>query len=333
MIKIIVIFVILTILAATTMQVILSYNSFKSTEKDYIEHNIEYDVEDLIEAEKYNLYRAEPSNIFASILLPIAIIAILFGEEKRKKTFEILKVMPYTRYEIFFNKILVALVGISLPFIINGLIMLLALGVNSKLRLFYSGNQIIMWIFEYLYYQLPILSFTLLLSTLTGTTISQVILTAIFLVFPTGITGLVGFNLEFWGFSDLSQILSRLIERTFMMGILGVVDSLERGVGYIILYIGLSILLIILSKLLFDKSKAERSGETLEFEGTETFFKSGVSICTALLMGVIAVFIFEDCIYYSSIGTGLVLIIGYVLGGGLGWFLSNWSIKLNKSKG
>ena len=35
--------------------------------------------------------------------------------------------MPYTRYEIFFNKLLAALLAMILPFIMNGLIMILAL--------------------------------------------------------------------------------------------------------------------------------------------------------------------------------------------------------------
>lgn len=84
-------------------------NSFNKLEKSYIEHGHEYNREDLIEQYKQ---RADwilgdiNSNGFNSIVIfamPITLIATLFGgEEKRKRTFEVLKVMPYTKYEIFF---------------------------------------------------------------------------------------------------------------------------------------------------------------------------------------------------------------------------------------
>ena len=51
----------------------------------------------------------------------------------------------------------------------------------------YSVGQVIKWILLYFYYQLPILAFALIFGTITGTTVSHIILTIIFLIFPMGI--------------------------------------------------------------------------------------------------------------------------------------------------
>ncbi len=65
--------------------------------------------------------------------------------------------------------------------------------------MFYSAKQILMWMLLNIYYQLPMLSFSLIFGIITGTTISQLILTVIFLIFPIGFPLLITFNLAYWG--------------------------------------------------------------------------------------------------------------------------------------
>ncbi len=317
-----------------TVYVLSRYNSLNNLEKYYMEEGIEYDRDYVIETYKnetsWRLDQGEVT-IFLVILMPIVLVAILFGEEKRNKTFEVLSVMPYTKYEIFFNKLLAALLSIVLPFIINGLIMILALLISTNLRMFYSAKQVLTWMSLNIYYQLPMLGFSLIFGTITGTTISQIILTIIFLIFPIGFPLLIAYNLELLGFAghfSFNNILSEMADYTIM----GVFDSLNGGFEYYIFYITLSIIMIIISKILFDKNKVERNKETLEFEKTEGFFKVGVSVCTALLMAIIFSSIF-DGFSYESYGFEIIkVIIGYIVGGTLGYFLAQFSIKINRSK-
>ena len=103
MVKVLVLSIAVVLFISITINILYAGNSFNKREKSYIEHGDEYNREDLIDT-----YRARTdwvlgdfsdfniSNIFIIFAMPIALIAILFGEEKRKKTFEVLQAMPYT---------------------------------------------------------------------------------------------------------------------------------------------------------------------------------------------------------------------------------------------
>ena len=171
----------------------------------------------------------------------------------------------------------------------------------------------------------------LIFGTITGTTISQVILTAIFLAFPIGFPLLLVFNLELWGLSSHPN-LDTMLDTILEYSIIGVFGSPYQGPKHYIIFILLSIGMIIIAKILFDKNKVERNRETLEFEKTEGFFKVGVSICTALLMAVIFIWVFNGFISMSKFLELLIILIGYIVGGSLGYFLAQFSIKVNKSK-
>lgn len=338
MVKILALFIAGILFVSITTYVLSRPYSLNNLEKHLIEEGVEYNRDDLIKGYKAEITWRLTDNeaiIFILVLAPIGIIAILFGEEKRMKTFELLSVMPYRKYEIFFNKLLAALLAIVLPFVINGLIMILALGASPSLRMFYSAKQILVWILLNIYYQLPVLGFALIFGAITGTTISQVILTAIFIVFPIGFPLLVAFNLELWGLSSHTNLairLDKILEYSIKYSIIGVFDTPYQGPKHYIIFILLSIGMIIIAKILFDKNKIERNRETLEFEKTEGFFKVGVSICTALLMAVIFIWIFNGFISMSKFLEVLIILIGYIIGGLLGYFLAQFSIKVNKSK-
>ena len=177
---------------------------------------------------------------------------------------------------------------------------------------------------------MPILAFALLFATLTANTISHVILTAIFLIFPLGFAVLIFWNLAGFGFRISSIFFDDILASLIMYTPAGVL-ILQGGKIYLI-YILASIVMIIISKILFDKNKIERNGETLEFESTEGFFKFGVAICTALLFGVVFYWMFSDFISLSQGATILVMLLGYIVGGILGYLAANLSIKANRSK-
>ena len=338
MIMPIIIIVAIIMLFATTLPITTAYQRYKDEVAFFEKEGYEYNKDEMLENCIYDVnYRLNNGNEFypIAIVVPIVVAAILFGEEKRRKTFEVLSTMPFTRYEIFYNKLLVALVATVFPFIINGLIMLLGVALSSNLRMFYSAAQVLKWLIKYIYYQLPFLSFAFLFGTLTGTTIAQFILTVIFLIFPMGFTYMLLANISGWvrsGFWRLSGFADGIWDKVIEYSIYGVFDSSYKGANRYIYYIILSIVLIIVSKILFDKNKIERSGETLEFENIETFFKVGVAVCTALLMGLIFVWIFEGIFYRAVQYYRIVLIFGYVVGGLLGWYLSKLSIKSNRIK-
>lgn len=257
------------------------------------------------------------------IIFPIALTAILFGEEKRRKTFETLAVMPYTKYEIYFNKLLLSIISVILPIVINGIIMLAMLGFNKELRNFYSTIDVLKWAWINFYTIIPFLGFSFLFATLTGTTLSQIILTGIFLVFPIGFWYLLRFNFWKWGVSDVYIYKYEVFFEKICL-----LSAFDGGLSPIYLII-ISIGMFVVSKILFDKNKMERNGETLEFEGIETFFKVGVSICTMLLMGIIFDGVINNGYEDKS---KMWLVFGYIVGIFVGWIASSYSIKFNRPK-
>ncbi|MGI6486544.1 MAG: hypothetical protein ACOX15_09655 [Tepidanaerobacteraceae bacterium] len=150
-------------------------------------------------------------------------------------------------------------------------------------------------------------------------------LTIIFFVFPLGFAGLIEANMSIWGSG--SSVIYRFLDAFGNYMILAVLDKLEN-VPLLFHFIS-AIVMLIASKLLFDRNKPERSGETLEFESTEAFFKVGVAVCSSLLVGVIFSWLGESS--FSNSGS-MITALGYIVGLLVGWFTANYSIRTNKAK-
>ena len=312
---------IIMLLFSATLRISSYYDDYK-----YMAKNFSISKEELINQTKQQISDIfmyfDGQSAILIIIFPIALTAILFGEEKRKKTFETLAVMPYTRYEIYFNKLLLSIISVILPIVINGIIMLAMLGFNKELRNFYSTIDVLKWAWMSFYTILPFLGFSFLFATITGTTLSQIILTGIFLIFPIGFWYLLRLNFWKWGLGDVYIYKYEAFFEKICL--LSVFDK-ELSPIYLII---ISIAMFVVSKILFDKNKMERNGETLEFEGIEMFFKVGVSICTMLLMGII----FDGVINGYEYNSKMWLVFGYIVGIFVGWIVSSYSIKLNRSK-
>lgn len=315
-----------------TLGVISTYNNYqiflKEVEKyperytNFDENEYKKSLQQALQTSFTRLTGFEPNIIIFS---PMIVAAILFGEEKRKKTFEVLSSMPFSRWEIFFNKAVIAYLNIVLPFLINAAIMIVALGISKGLRDFYSAGMVVSWFTADAFRLFVILSFSLLFASLTGTTESQLVLTFIFFIFPLGFAGLVELNMSIWGY-EMSVIHSFLDTFGGYMT-LSVLDRMDKiPVAFHILS---AIAKLIASKLLFDHNKFERNGETLEFESVETFFKLGVAGCASLLFGVIFSWFGEGYIYNSG---SMIVVLGYIVGFLLGWYIASYSIQINRAK-
>ncbi|HHY13249.1 MAG TPA: ABC transporter permease [Thermoanaerobacterales bacterium] len=330
-------FVIFGLFFSITLGVISTYRDFKQflnraeeRPEDFDSSYIERRKGHIKESLEYRFKYLAGLEHYIIVLFPIAVTALLFGEEKRRKTLEMLAAMPFSRYEIFFNKIIIAFINVFLPYLINALIMIVALGLSKGLGDFYTINMVMAWFGMNLYRLFVMLTFSLFFASLTGTSISHIVLTLIFFVFPIGFAGLVNWNLSEWGYFP-THIYSFLFESNLAYYTVPsiLVNSTSR-VGPAIYYqIIRGIVLLFISKILFEKNKLERSGETLEFESIETFFKFGVAICTSLLFGLIFKEMGEEIIHTSS---NIFMILGYIVGLAFGWFVSNLSIRLNRAK-
>lgn len=262
------------------------------------------------------------------VFTPMAVAALLFGEEKRKKTFEMLATMPFSRAEIFFNKAVIAFVNVILPFLINAVIMAAALWLSKGLRDFYSAGMVMSWFTADAFRLFVISSFSLLFASLTGTSISQLALTIIFFIFPIGFTALLSMNMSVWGYP--MSVIDKFLDIFGTYSMMGILNNIKNVP--IAFHLISAIVMLIAAKLLFDRNKLERSGETLEFETIETFFKFGVAVCTSMLAGVIVTGCAGSFIYFTNNVPRIFTIIGYIIGMFLGWFAANYSIRANRAK-
>ncbi len=284
--------------------------------KDTIRANIEY-----------SLTALGMGEIGIIVLMPMLIAALLFGEEKRCKTLELLATMPFGRWEVFFNKALIALLNIIFPFAANALILIIALGFSSGLREFYTAGMVVAWLGTNGFRLFIILAFSLLFAALTGNTISQLVLTFIFFIFPIGFAGLLEMNMMLWGYDTMltAKFLDNFARYT-LPGTLGWLGDVPLAY-----HLAWAAVMLIAAKLLFDRNKLERSGETLEFESLETFFKAGVSVCISLLAGVIFYGIAER-LNLSLVSNEMYIILGYIAGLFGGWYIASYSIKTSRVK-
>ncbi|MBU5437799.1 ABC-2 transporter permease [Tissierella sp. MSJ-40] len=321
-------FIVFSIFMTMTLGIIREYRNYKYMVNYFEEASKEYNKEDLIKQSRgsvtgYLKHMGRGSSLAQMIIIPLVLSILLFSEEKRNRTFEALSSMPFTKYEIFFNKLVLCFITIVIANLINIIFLFIVKGINKELGMLYSMKDIIFWSIRYVYIVLAFLSFFTLLSTITGTTASFVVISIIFLVFPISFPLLLKLNLGIWGVN--SSILMEIEKIGFRYNMFSIFDVNRLTLS---IFIPLTIVFFIISIILFYKNKTERSGETLEFEKLEEFFTVGVTICTSLLFGLLS----SD----FSIGFGIdkfYLAIGYIVGGVLGYLAAYFSIKLNRVKG
>ncbi|WP_053954865.1 ABC transporter permease subunit [Inediibacterium massiliense] len=275
-----------------------------------------------------------PIQFLILLIFPIMMASFLLGEERRTKTLELLGVMPYKRVQIYMSKVLAGLSIMVVPYILNFGITLLMRSSMKEVAHLYGYADLVHWLYVSLVPMLLFFSFSMLIGMLVGTTIAQAILTVIFMSLPGGFWGLLMMNT-----ATIQDILSIHFNPTFIENIGDIVrfftlpfymfpkqifhdcmDQMDLIMGVLVIA---AMIMIFIGYRLFLKNKMERNGEILMFAGLENFFKVGVAICTMLLFGPMLTGILQ---MYNIV----LLIIGYAIGLGLGWFIPNYFIQVNR---
>ncbi|WZL73438.1 ABC transporter permease subunit [Clostridiaceae bacterium 35-E11] len=296
-----------------------------------------YDYQQLLDSHAYiitdALGRNTPIQVLILLMIPVITAVLLIGEERRTKTFDLLSVMPYTRSQVYFNKILAGIASLLIPYFINfGILSMMRVSIKSVSNI-YTHTDIFIWLWMSIVPMLLFYSFTVFMGMVVGTTLAQLILTGIFMIFPMGFWGLVYMNLDILNLSENYIFAMRGLEKVVQYLTLpvylkpealyyGKVQDYTFQLTMILIMVSLAFLVI--SKRLFIKNKMERNGEILLFQNLETFFKIGVTFCTMLLVGGFMAMMFDESI--------LALILGYGVGIGIGWFVPNYFIQMSRAK-
>lgn len=271
------------------------------------------------------------------ILVVVGIAAIVMGNERDKNTFNLMLAMPFTRQQIVTSKFVTGLAAIITSFVVNALLVTMLMyafeGAVSRYAYGFGFTvaDIWVWVLTNIIVLAYVFTFTLFISTLSGTTLGNAILSIIFLVFPIGFPALILMNLEFWFpgvnyamWEALGSFFLKITVPAYLMAPISVYPKLQvislYFYGMIVLMMAV---LYCLTVWLFNKNPMERNGEVLMFSQTEGFFKLGVTVCFALLGGVMSGYIFYP---YSA----AFAVLGYVITGALAWWAVTRLIERRK---
>ncbi|MDO4719100.1 MAG: ABC transporter permease [Peptostreptococcaceae bacterium] len=261
-------------------------------------------------------------------IFPAVVSALITGEEKRKRTIEISIGAPYSRYTVFFNKMVLGIFVTILPVLISGGILLLMSMTSGAFSSMVSLRSILFLMFKCMMIGISVFSFSTLIGMICSSFPLQAFLTLVFILFPIGFVGLLSENLRVWGI-DINF---------YELGIMDFAESITPGLhfgklirmdGHTAVFFGLgllclALLLMTVSGILFDIYAVERGPEALTFTQTEPIFRIGVVLCSILLCGLLV----DQIIRGYGGRTGVLL--GYIIGGALGYLIPRALIMKNR---
>jgi len=277
----------------------------------------------------------EPACFILTILV-ICMAAAMFGLERQRNTFSLLLAMPYSRRDMLYNKFIVGLGQLLIIFALNAAVMTLLVRVNPGLSFPFNTMDVWAWALQNIIILGYIFTFTMLISSISGTVLGNGLLSLIFLFFPLGLWTLVNFNIGIWMDSlpyFLFEIQNEIQDIVMAMTVPFYLIANKNAFGQLNLNLPLAygIMLVLsgviykLTQFLFARNQLENNGKVLMFERLEGFFKLGVVFCFTLLGVPIIVHFFNLNPPQRSMSTAYIFI--YLLLGAVSWWFINWLIK------
>jgi ABC-2 type transport system permease protein len=185
----------------------------------------------------------------------------------------------------------------------------------NDLSIHFTYHQVFLWCGTTILFSIFIFLFSVLIGMVTGLSITQGMLTYIFLLLPAGLGFLIvkNLNMYIFGFNFSGNELENF--------------SLFRidGLSYnpltnteIVIYILLSIFIYALARTVYVKRDLEAATNAVAFKILQPVFKYGVTFCCTLLAGV----------YFENAQNSLLwTIFGYFIGGLIGYYIAEMIIK------
>ena len=263
---------------------------------------------------------------FVFVALTIMLAAGLMGQERDRNTFNLLLAMPYSRRDIIYNKFVFGLGQLIVVFGLNALVMTVLILANADIQFTFGPAEIWVWTWHNIVVLSFVFAFTMLISTVSGTALGNKLLSMIFLFFPAGILELININIQYW--SELRGLSEALLNWGMLLTVplYIMVDEVMAHYNLPLVY-GVLIMLVgglyKLTQHLFARNQLENNGEVLVFEQLEGFFKLGVTVCFALLGGLILTTML-------NLEQPAVAAMVYLLVGGVFWLLVSGLIKWRK---
>ena len=260
-------------------------------------------------------------NLFPILILVSNITAItLFASEKSKKSLELLVSLPFTRKQIYFNKIAVGFIVNVLPNVALHLISLVIILSEPMTKPFFNIDTYILSLLFNISLQMVVFSYFTVICMLFGNKFATLFCGYVFTFMPVGLVIMFEIFLDTGVTLASNEILYNFTPFFILLKSFAVKYGFLRLFGYCIIF-------TIAGMVLFDMTKMEKSSELLTFKKTEIIFRAGVLICSAIFFSIFVQSIFLSFGPLSFIAK----VLGFIVGGAFGFFIPNRAITKSRA--
>ncbi|MBF8983311.1 hypothetical protein IZY60_07160 [Lutibacter sp. B2] len=268
-----------------------------------------------------NLRHAELQMVL-SIFVPVVLAGLLFRYLQQNKSTTLMHSFPITRGQLFHSHNIAGVLLLMMPIVLIGLVLMVILNINHDgSQLFeeiFTISDILKWVGFSIISNLVVYFISVLVATITGISLIQMVLSLISIFLPVGISVLIVFNFDqlLYGF-----VINQNLFENFIIKIIPCISSMgEKAIdsNFIIWYILLSIILYFMGYGLYKKRHLESASDPIAFELLKPIFKYGFTFCSMILGGAYL---------YMMERVDLWLYIGYFIGALLGYLIAEMIIQ------
>ncbi|GGB65390.1 ABC transporter permease subunit [Fictibacillus barbaricus] len=297
-------------------------------------------------------FQGMTTGLFLSIVL-IGFAALLIGLERSTHSTDLTFSLPFKRKDIYLSKWMFGVVHITTALLVNLLLCMLVVRFTFLSEIGVDPSFLMKFMILIIPYAIAIFTFCMFIGTISGSIVSQFILSSIFLFFPIGFFSLLGTFLMYHGigvdmvhdinsslnsfgdFMIIATLPAPIFEFSYYtdaMQLNSVANDYTRMPSYLVLLSPLIYLAVTfpLGIWLFNRTKNENNGRLLVFEKGKGFFSVGVIVCFALAFGMIGGGLFGTYDTPSLIGYYISAAIGGVLSYAVLRKLMNMRFKLSR---
>ena len=269
-----------------------------------------------------DLFRFESGDKLLMYAVPVITAIFLFRYMQSKDSGDMYHSLPVKRSTLFNSKIILGILFLTVPLLITGA-MCIAMRHTLGIYEFYSINAVLNWMNINILMNIIIFMGSVFFGMITGSSITQGVLTYIFLFIPVGLSALLSFNMMIFvnGFNADYYISDRIIKFSPLTKIADLSSSSSHfliSMNEIIIYIILCALFYLGALLIYRIRNIESYTQIISFRLLEPIFIYGVTFCTMLLGGAY---------FYERTSSRPWTIFGYTAIALLGYLISLMLIK------
>ncbi|MFH7819783.1 DUF6449 domain-containing protein [Neobacillus thermocopriae] len=253
------------------------------------------------------------------IVIPVLLAVLIFRFLHVKQANDLVHSLPIKRDKIYHHYALAGIFLIVAPILLISII-LLFMHFFYDIDSLFTVMDIFFWAGTTLIISLLLYTASVFIAMMTGISAVQIVLTYIFVLFPTGFILLLFTNLNIllYGFPSsyyLRKQFGNLSPITFAAELEGRIPSWK----ILIVYGILTVVLYGLALFFYKKRRLETASEAISVAKLRSIFKYGASFCFMLFGGV-----YFHMISYENIGW---TVFGYGVGAAFGYFAAEMVLQ------